>query len=103
MTREESPGYWAAELALRGRKWTPEEATHLRSLIDASEAGEPNYGKLASPMRDALADIVADLSSVHRYRNMKAFPVVMLMCKKAANRASEALGHNPPYPDPHDI
>lgn len=103
MTREESKGYYEAELALRGRKWTSEEAAHLRSLIDAGVAGRPDYSTLASPMRDALSDICTMLLGLERYRNMKAFPVVMTRAKKAANRAAEAIGHFRPYNDPHQL
>ena len=54
-------------------------------------------------MRDALGEIASNLCSVHRYLNMKSFPVVVMMAKKAANRAAEALGQHEPFDNVHEI
>ncbi len=47
----------------------------------------------------ALREISTDLLGVDRYRNMKAFPVVVGMVKKAANKSSAFLGIRAPYPE----
>ncbi|PZR76657.1 MAG: hypothetical protein DI537_43960 [Stutzerimonas stutzeri] len=52
--------------------------------------------------RDALMDIETMLLDVRRYPNMKAFPVVVSLCRKAANRAAEALGRRIPFENVHD-
>lgn len=100
---ETSRGFEHAQRCLSGRRWTPEEADHLRKLILAGEAGSPPPENIPTPMHDALRAISADLASVHRYRNMKSFPVVVVMCKKAANRAAEAIGYRIPYENPYEI
>jgi len=48
---------------------------------------------------DALKGISTGLLGVDRYRNMRSFPVVVDMVKKAANASSAALNYRAPYPD----
>ncbi len=83
--------------ALMARKWTQGEAMHLRLIIELKT--DPRSADVA---RDALAEIEASLVGVERYRNMKAFPVVVTMCKKAANIAAGALGRSLPFENPHE-
>ncbi len=48
---------------------------------------------------DSIQEIGTNLLDVNRYRNMKCFPVVVGMCQKAANQASQAVGYRDPFPD----
>lgn len=83
--------------ALMARKLTQGEAMHLRLIIDLKT--DPPSSDVA---RNALSEIESSLVGVERYRNMKSFPVVVTMCKKAANLAAGALGRIPPFENPYE-
>ena len=61
-------------------------------LVDTMKIGVSYY-------RDSLKAVSVDLLGVDRYRNMKCFPVVVDIVKKAANKSSQMLGYREPYPD----
>jgi hypothetical protein len=50
-------------------------------------------------LRLALSFIAASGCDVSRYRNMRAFPVVVSLCQRMTNMAADALEHTPPFPD----
>ena len=53
----------------------------------------------AGRYHDALSDVEVQLLEVGCYRNMKAFPILQDVGKRAANTASAAMGRVLPFPD----
>lgn len=100
---EPSMGFDEARMALYGKRWSKEEAEYLHQLVRSGEEGTRVPAMPRFVMRDALMNIQAMLIDVRRYRNMKSFPVTVHLCKKAANRAAEGLGHSLPFPDPYEL
>ena len=86
----------------------PEGVTRARFYSDEIRrlVGDPRTimaeSEPSPTQRDALLEIESMLLDVRRYRNMKAFPVVACLCRKAANRAAEALGRMIPFPNPNE-